>query len=448
MRYDWLLEPIAELEPCGPDLDEVGDEKYLNYVLPSAGRIPERYYRADNDAPFDRNAIRIKNETDIIGELLGQTRDIRLLCIEARFQSFVGDLAGFSDAIVAIAGLVGRFWDDIHPRAVEGDFTLRQNVLSGLDDWWQIIHPLQHLPLVRDKRLDIISYRRFAVATGAAPARPDEIAIEASEIHRSLSAPENREASDLSFAAAVEAAKALVSIRESFIENSGYEYVPSFDKLEDFLGKVIGLFRAARPELAPIDPAISPSGSGNGEAGTPDGGEPPAAHAPPAAALKGLITNHAEASAALLAVEAYFAAREPSSPALILVHQARALVGKPFVFAIEALMPEAAARAVIKFQSGADFSIPMPLMKSLTDDVKMAANNGSATSDAEGGQGSKNGAFAANSRAEAMALMAEVEFFFKAEEPSSPIPMLLTKANGFTNRNFDMILKDLIGPTA
>ena len=65
------------------------------------------------------------------------------------------------------------------------------------------------------------------------------------------------------------------------------------------------------------------------------------------AALKGLIKSQAEAAAALLAVETYFAAHEPSSPALILVHQARALVGKPLTHSLEILLPEAAPRAII-----------------------------------------------------------------------------------------------------
>ena len=60
-----------------------------------------------------------------------------------------------------------------------------------------------------------------------------------------------------------------------------------------------------------------------------------------------LIKNQAEAAAALLAVETYFAAHEPSSPALILVHQARALVGKPLTHSLEILLPEAAPRAII-----------------------------------------------------------------------------------------------------
>jgi type VI secretion system protein ImpA len=103
MRYDWLLEPISEAEPCGPDLDELGDDKYLNYVLAVTSRIPERYYRKDDGRPVDRSEIKLKDEVETIGGLLKETRDIRLLCIEARFQSFSGELSGFADCLEAIA---------------------------------------------------------------------------------------------------------------------------------------------------------------------------------------------------------------------------------------------------------------------------------------------------------------------------------------------------------
>jgi type VI secretion system protein ImpA len=441
MRYDRLLEPVTEQEPCGPDLDEIGDEKYLNYVLPAASRVPERFYKADTDKPIERSEIKLKAEVEEIAALLEASRDIRLLCIEARFQSFAGDLPGFADCIQAIAGLVERFWEDVHPKSSEGDFTLRQNVLSGLDDWWQIIHPLQHLPLVRDKRLGPVTFRHFAVASGAAQKRADETPIDLSDIYRALSAEENREASDASIAAITRTEQALASIRNSFIANAGYDYVPSFDKLSDFLSKAVALFGVARPDLQ-----LGASGSdepGEGEApgadATINGAQQPAA-ASRDPAYAGTIATHADATAALLAVEAYFASREPSSPALILVHQARMLVGKPLVYAIEALVPEAAARAVIKFQSGIAFQLAMPAMKNLTDTVAKSEP-------AQGVTPVSGGVYVAQSRSEAMALIAEVELFFKTAEPSSPIPMLLAKANGFTNRNFDMILKDLIGPT-
>ncbi len=41
-------------------------------------------------------------------------------------------------------------------------------------------------------------------------------------------------------------------------------------------------------------------------------------------------------------------------------------------------------------------------------------------------------------------MLAGVEEFYRRAEPSSPIPMLLGKARSYLNRDFTMILSDLI----
>jgi len=435
MRYDWLLQPVSESEPCGPDLDDAGDDKYLNYVLSVSSRIPDRFYRADTGKPFDRTELKLKEELDAIGGLLKESRDLRLLCIEARFQSFAGDLPAFADCLEAIAGLVERFWSDVHPKAFEGDFTLRQNGLSGIDDWSQVIQPLQHATLVRDRRLGAITLRQYVVATGGAEKRADETVPEVGEIQRSIAAEENRALSDLNFDAATRAAAALSKVRDSFIENSGYDYVPSFDRLIAFFTQLLELFRAARPDLAAS--AVPAEQEPTDEDAASETAETSVA-LPRAAPATGSVGSHPDAAAALLAVEEYFAAHEPSTPALILIHQARTLVGKPLIHSLEVLLPEAAARAMIKIQGEINVQLNMTQLKQLTADVPGLANGASGAS--------ATGSYAAATRAEAMTLMAEVEHFYKSAEPSSPVPMLLGKASGYFNRDFSAILRDLIPP--
>lgn len=439
MRYDWLLEPLSEAEPCGPDLDEVGDDKYLNYVLAVPGRIPERFIRSDTGKPVDRSEIKLKEEVEQIDALLRQTRDLRLLGIEARFQAFAGDLGGFADCLEAIAGLVQRYWSDVHPKALDGDFTLRQNVLSGLDDFGQLIQPLQHAGLVQDRRLGPIMLRHLLIATGAARKRDDEATVEIGEVHRALASDETLAQSDASFAAATRAARALVTIREAFVENSGYDYVPAFDRVTAFFDQLVELFKTARPNLADVAQPPSAGAESDTGAGEPSHGSSsaPVVEVVRPSAVKGLVTNHVDAASALLAVEDYFAGREPSTPALILIHQARVLVGKPLIHALEILLPEAAGRAIIKIQGEINVQLSMAQLKQLTAGVPKLTNGAN-------GAGGEAGSFTAATRAEAMTLMAEVEYFYKTAEPSSPVPMLLSKAGGYLNRDFASILKDII----
>ena len=44
--------------------------------------------------------------------------------------------------------------------------------------------------------------------------------------------------------------------------NAGYEYVPSFDKLAEFLASMIALFQAARPELVAAAAGEEPAADG------------------------------------------------------------------------------------------------------------------------------------------------------------------------------------------
>lgn len=436
MRYDWLLEPLSDAEPCGPDLDDAGDDRYLNYVLAVPARIPERYVRNDTGKPIDRSEIKLKEEVEQIDALLKQTRDLRLLVIEARFQAFAGELSGFADCLEAVAGLVQRYWIDVHPKAVDGDYTLRQNVLSGLDDFGQIIQPLQHAGLVQDRRLGAITLRQLLVTSGAARKRDDEAPIEIGEIHRSLASDETLAQSDASFDAASRAARALVTTRDAFVENSGYDYVPAFDRLTAFFEQLLELFKAARPALAERAEQAAASALAE-EAPEPDAAGTAAPSAPRASAVRGLVASHAEAASALLAVEDYFASHEPSTPALLLIHQARVLVGKPLIQALEILLPEAAGRAIIKIQGEINVQLSMAQLKQLTAGVPKLANGAN-------GAGGEARSFAAATRTEAMTLMAEVEHFYKTAEPSSPVPMLLSKAGGYLNRDFASILKDII----
>lgn len=443
MAREDLLNPVSEAEPCGPDLDEVGDEEYLNYLLPAEDRLPERYYDGVTGEPFDRAKLNLKAETEAIASLLERSRDLRLLCLEARFQSFVGQFGGFAEALQTMAGLLERFWPDVHPQPQDGDFTLRQNVLGGLDDWAKVIQPLHHLPLLRDKRLGAVTFRQYAVATGAAQPREEEKGIDPGEMQQALASAENREQADATYAALTAARAALKSIRSSFIDGAGYEYAPDFDRLSAFLDEAGGLFVKARPEFAgAAAPAGEEEAAGADTAGGSDGTEEGTDGAPSAFAAAaaqpampaGPVASHADAAAALAAAEAYFARNEPSAPALILVHQARLLIGKSLVEAIQTLLPEAADGAVIRFEAELKFQLAMPHLRTLTE----AAMGGREEAGGEA-QG-----FSATTRGEATGLVMAVENFFRAAEPSSPVPMLLAKARTYLNRDFTLILNDLL----
>jgi type VI secretion system protein ImpA len=447
MRHEKLFEPVDGAEPCGPDLDEVGDEEYLNYVLPAEDRLPARFtdgqfYGATSMEPFDRNSIDLKSEVKTIAGLLARSRDLRLLTLEARFQIAAGQLAGFAESIQAMAGLVGQYWETVHPLGFDGDFTLRQNTLASLDDRAKVILPMQFAAIVRDKRLGVLTYRHYAIASGEIRAREGEAVLAKEAIVAALGATENRAAVEATYATLTTVREGLDKIRAAFVDAVGYDYAPNFDGIAAAVGKIAELIEKGIPTLAAASPRVQAIGSADPEAGDAgatgvivESAAPIAARLPnqPAVAISG----QQEAAAALLAAEAYFSAAEPSAPALILVRQARLLIGKPLIVALEALAPQSAEQALIRFDGPFKFQIDIARMRLLTGEAS--------GTDEKPAQATAGKTFEIASRSDAAALLAGVEAYFRAAEPSSPVPMLLAKARSFMNQDFLAILKDLIG---
>ena len=185
---------------------------------------------------------------------------------------------------------------------------------------------------------------------------------------------------------------------------------------------------------------------------------------------------------------------EPSSPAMILIHQARLLVGRPLVEALEALLPEPSAHAMLRFESGFKFNLDITRMKLVTDDmlagfaaasdgsesngydtsnsyaeeqpVVESSDGGEPTDEAAATEGSTDEtptalahpppmtspdvrgvpAFTVASRQEASVLLTAVENFFRLVEPSSPVTLLLARARAYIGKDFAAILNELLPP--
>src|SRR5262245_16493323 len=87
--------PLAEAEPCGPDLDLGADADYRNFMARAEGVLPATFFSGPDGKPFDRSSIDFDGEFAAIGPLLARTRDIRLLVLLAKLFVLNRDLAGF-----------------------------------------------------------------------------------------------------------------------------------------------------------------------------------------------------------------------------------------------------------------------------------------------------------------------------------------------------------------
>ncbi|HTM76621.1 MAG TPA: type VI secretion system ImpA family N-terminal domain-containing protein [Devosia sp.] len=448
MRFDFLSEPISADAPCGPDLEESGASDYSNYLVLAASRLPQRFFQSIESGPdraglpFDKASIDLETEQAIIHAFLQRTRDVRLLTLDARFQILAGNIIGLCEAIEGIALVVTRFWADFHPLPFEdGDQIMRINSLEGLVDYAQIILPLQHAPLAMGNRIAPVTYRNYLVATGQAEIREREERVALDVIERTLMADAAQERVQAVAAAVAAARTGLDDIRTIFITNLGHENAPRFDALGTTLDGIAQLLQrlasgaGAEPATAPSQPFGMPGADGQASEAAPT--------------FAAAIPTSAQAKAALLAAENYFLASEASNPALVLIHQARMLVGRSLVEALESLLPETANRAMFRFESGPfPFEIDLSRMRIVTDDLLGVVADGEDAEpppdDEPATEDDPGIVFSAATRGDAGQLLVAVEQFYRANEPSSAIPVLLTRARSFINKDFNTILAELM----
>ncbi len=448
MSYDWLTKPISEEEPCGPDLDATDDDAFLDYVFGAEDKFPERYFtpglkkdgEGTDDQLFDPRSIDIAAEKAQIDTLLARTRDVRLLVMLARFQVLAGRLTGFADVLAAIAGLLETFPLDVHPVAREST-SARRSALEELTDQVTVIVALQYMPL---GGVNAVTHRQFLVADGRFEARKGEEDLNRSSLLSVLADPGNSEDVERAMADLGRAAEALHRIRKACLANDP-PFTVALDKTVQSVAEMQDLIHAARSDLSTWSEADNaPSEDAPeevaGDAAGADAVPIAAAPAPPPLPTGTFaVANHRQARATLEEVERYFAETEPSSAALLLTTQARLLIGKSLIEAMETLMPQHAARAVIAFGGDNGFSLSMEQLKSLS-----AAGTRPREVEAASAERGETARPKVEHRADAAKALEAVEGFFRHQEPGSPIPVLLTRARGYLDRNFESIISEIL----
>jgi type VI secretion system protein ImpA len=431
------LEPAAsssrpDAESCGPDLDAEGDADYLNFFAHVEGILPTSFFSPEDGKPFDSATFDVDDQRAILKTLQTRTRDIRLAAIEARLAALKRDIEGFAAAVATIADWLERSWDHVHPRPQGADLEARRRALGGLD-LPTVVFPLQYSPLFEARRIGTVTYRRWLIATGEARPREGDAEAPASVLAQALD-----EADEPALVAMrghlARLDDALRRISAAFAAHGAAADLPTVSALvagmRAFLGRTA---KGADTPTAESQDASLPM--------KPEG--PTAAAGPPPASL-------ADATLALGTIADYYSRREPSSPVLPLVRQARDLVGKSFLEVMTILVPSQVDKAA--FQIGTDqvFDLPVGKLPSLSAVSPSAVLPGApgAPVDATPAEAPAGPRYRVDSRAQAIALLDAVQSWFRVSEPSSPVPMLCARARAMAERDFMTLLRDVLPKAA
>ncbi len=423
----FALPPVSPDDPCGPDLDLDGDAEFLNFFAATEGILPanlKEYYE------FDRAAAGLPARIETAKKLLERTLDVRLLLLLAKLSILDRDIAGFARWVGSVDWLLKQHWEGAHPRAEGGDASIRLSQLMALDDNAAVLLPLQYARLLDLQREGAFCYRDQLAATGSV--KPRSVMAYSHEGERERTEEEKfvpqktiekilRDVEIEKLKGLVETlsglSTALQSIRQTSVEHVGYEKSIDLPKLEKLVREMAEFARGA---LVARDPSIA--AAPETEASADHGGAAPSAVAAPSA-----FASRADVDAALAAALGYFAASEPTSPALLLIRQAREMLGKNLYQVMMLMASQHADDARVSVGPDGAFTVPV---KILADEPSLEFERVQPE--------------AAPTRGAALALVDAVAQHMQRAEPSSPIPYLLERAKGLASRDFVSLLHDVL----
>jgi len=419
-----LCPPLSDDDPCGPDLDLLGDAEYLNFLAQVEGVLPTSFFSVEDGKPFDPSTIDLEKYLAEADKLYMRSRDIRLLVTRARLFVLNRDVVGFSLTLAAIAEWLEKYWDAVHPRPDGEKLTTRRSTIAALD-LPTVIFPLQYAPLFEGRRIGPVMYRAWIIATGEVKAREGDSDASAAAISEAIA---NADPAVLSNA------RKSIALLDRSVQRICNSFAERGVAVLDSLPEQVRKMRAWIDPRALNDAGVTSQGDNRQEASV------------------GLIslTSIDEATQALAAIAEYYAGSEPSSPVLPLVRQAHQLIGKSFLEIMTILVPTHVDKAAFQIGTNPVFDLPVSKLSSLS---ATSSHNDASTDAFDEGKDSAGAAPSAQSycvlsRAQALAMLESVQRYFRHTEPSSPVPMLCERARALAERDFMGVLEDVLPKSA
>ncbi|MEO1103430.1 MAG: hypothetical protein AAFW98_06825, partial [Pseudomonadota bacterium] len=283
-------------------------------------------------------------------------------------------------------------------------------------------------PLISDRTGNVCT-RDLAVAAGTVIAREDDSHPDASEIARIF---ERCEMDTLLTARDITAAmkENLEAIGLVWVSNAEDPPSLTFKRIAPLLAQMASAMQEALEKRDPSFAATEETEEAHeGEDAADDSATP--------AGPVGKVSNVADVKAALAAVRAFYERHEPSSPGYLLVRKATRLVGLTFPQVLEQIAPDKVYATHIQLGPQRAFALPMEKLSEEYSDVDLDP----------GDDEEPTTTFEAPDRASAIALMSEIGTWYRKNEPSNAIPLLLDRARDLMTKDFNALLNELAMPS-
>ena len=335
MDVDGLLQPRGEDLPSGENLEYASD-----FIAMELAAQPGEERRM-GDAVIEGADPDWRDLSEKALAVLEQAHDIRAAGHLTLALLNLRGIPGFADGVAYVRGCLEQWWDSCHPQLDaddDDDPTMRINAVLMLADPDRMQRALRLAPLTESRAFGRFSLRDILIAEGEI-ALPEEAepAVELSTISAAFQDTNERVKREMVDALA-RIAGDLRAIDAVFSERT-----PGQGPDLDPLSRMVHQMQRRFDSLAGLEPEDG-TGGATQEADVDDDA-PQAAPVPRAAAgggsakAGGPIATRAEVIAAFDQIIAYYTRNEPSSPLVMLVERAKALVGADFLTIIKELAP-------------------------------------------------------------------------------------------------------------
>ncbi len=325
-----LLGVISTESPGGDDLEY--DPDFLAMQLAAEGKAERQM--GDHLIPAEEPDWHRVREMGV--RLLGRSKDLRVAVLLARAEMQRRGIPGLKEGLELIAGLISRFWDDLHPRLdPEDDYdpSARVNAVMDLCGLDTLLKPLRAITLIHAPIFGGIAYRDIeAIRSGSSTtqeAQPPDTARIAGAFHDcdlvELQTATHDSAEALRWAHALD---------QAMVDHLPPDRLPDLSPLISILYAIHAAleshFHVRQPSLGanPITEVSGQSIQTNS----------PVINTAPLAAQ---ITSRQDVQRVLDRLCDYYDRYEPSSPVPLLLKRARRLVTCSFVDIVRDLAPDA-----------------------------------------------------------------------------------------------------------
>jgi len=330
-RVAALQTPISEASPTGDNLEY--DGAYIALAAAAQGKAEQQF----GDTVIAAVEPEWRDVQEQAQALLARSKDARVALLLLRAGTRLQGVEGFSHALALLTGLLGQYWDGLHPQldADDGnDPTMRLNALAPLADEATVLRDLYDAQIGVARGIGPLRVRDIAIAHGLLATPPGEAGPSLAQIEGSLASIQAENPERIVMLAGLPAQ--VGALQQLLQERTGRSDAVDLIPLRAICAV---LAKASAPLMGGTAAAAPPQGADEGTANGTATADAPGSAA--AGATRGEIRSRQDAVQALDRVIHFLQQTEPGNPAPLLIMRAKRLIGISFMEIMADLAPGA-----------------------------------------------------------------------------------------------------------